>query len=72
MFPSYFDYIFVQVQLRQKLRLRPEVSPKFLPTSGPNPNRKARPDLQLWLVASEWSDTEAGREVLAAWDCILE
>ena len=45
MLPSYFDYIFVR--LRQKVSLRPEVSPKFLSTLGPNPTRKARPDLQL-------------------------
>ena len=42
---SYFDYIFVH--LRQKARLRPELSPKFLSTLGPNPTRKARLDLQL-------------------------
>ena len=30
MLPSYFDYIFVH--LRQKARLRPELSPKFLST----------------------------------------
>ena len=48
MLPSYFDYIFVH--LRQKVRLRPELSPKFLSTSGPNPTRKARPDLQLCLT----------------------
>ena len=51
MLPSYFDYIFVD--LRQKARLRPELSPKCLSTLGPNPARtrpaKARPDLQLWL-----------------------
>ena len=47
MLPSYFDYTFVQ--LKQKVRLRPELSPKFLPTLGPNPTRKARPDLQLWF-----------------------
>ena len=35
MLPSYFDYIFVR--LRQKARLRPELSPKFLSTLGPNP-----------------------------------
>ena len=35
MLPSYFDYIFVH--LRQKVRLRPKLSPKFLLTSGPNP-----------------------------------
>ena len=45
MLPSYFHYIFVH--LRQKARLRPELSPKFLSTFGPNPTRKARPDLQL-------------------------
>ena len=46
MLPSYFDYIFVH--LRQKARLRPELSPKSLSTLGPNPTRKARPDLQIW------------------------
>ena len=35
MLPSYFDYICVH--LRQKERLRPELSPKFLSTLGPNP-----------------------------------
>ena len=46
MLPSYFDYIFVH--LRQKVRLRPELSPKFMSTSGPKPTRKFRADLQLW------------------------
>ena len=46
MLPSYFDYTFVH--LRQKVRLRPELSPNFLSSLGPNPTRKARPDLQLW------------------------
>ena len=45
MLPKYFDYIFVH--LKQKVRLRPELSPKFLSTLGPNPTGKARPDLQL-------------------------
>ena len=45
-FPKYFDYIFVR--LRQRVRLRPELSPTFLSTLGPNPTRKDRPDLQLW------------------------
>ena len=45
MLPNYFDYIFVH--LRQKVRPRPELSPKFLSTLGPNPTRKAQPDLQL-------------------------
>ena len=35
MLPSDFDYIFVH--LRQKARLRPELSLKFLSTFGPNP-----------------------------------
>ena len=47
MLPSYFDYIFVH--LRQKERLRTELSPKFLSTLVPNPTQKARPDLQLWF-----------------------
>ena len=46
MLRSYFDYVFVH--LRQKLCLRPELSPKFLSTLGPNPTRKARSDVQLW------------------------
>ena len=37
MLPRYFDYIFVHLQ--QKARLRPEISPKFLSTLGPNPAR---------------------------------
>ena len=45
MLPSCLYYIFVH--LSQKARLRPELSPKFLSTLGPNPTRKARPDLQL-------------------------
>ena len=47
MLPSYFDYTFVH--LRQKVRLRPELSTKFLSSLGPNPDqtRKARPNLQL-------------------------
>ena len=46
MLPSYFDYILVHP--RQKARLRPELSPKFLSTLGPNPIRKVRSDLQLY------------------------
>ena len=41
MLPSYFDYIFVH--LRQKVRLRPELSLKFLSTLGANPAR-TRPE----------------------------
>ena len=47
MLPNYFDYVFVH--LRQKACVRPELSLKFLSTLGPNPARKARPDLQLWF-----------------------
>ena len=48
MLPNYFDYIFVHQ--KQKVRLRPELNPKFLSTLNPNPNptRKARSDLQLY------------------------
>ena len=43
MLPSYFDYIFGH--LRQKAHLRPELSPKFLPTLDPNPARtRLEPD----------------------------
>ena len=35
MLPSYFNYIFVH--LKQKARLRPKLSPKFLSTLSPNP-----------------------------------
>ena len=49
----YFNYIFVR--LRQKVRLKPELSPKFLSTLGPNPTRKARPDLQLWFTQDKIS-----------------
>ena len=38
---SSFDYIFEH--LRQKARLRPKLSPKFLSTLGPNPAR-TRPE----------------------------
>ena len=37
MLPSYFDYIFAH--LRQKTRLRSELSPKSLSTLGPSPAR---------------------------------
>ena len=50
MLPSYFDYIFVHQ--KQKARLRPDLSRKFLSTSGLNPTRKARPDLQLCFCGS--------------------
>ena len=56
MLPSYFDDIFVH--LRQKAHLRPELSPKFLSTLGPNPIGKARPDLTT-LVYSGTMQREA-------------
>ena len=40
MLPSYFGYIFVN--LRQKVRLRPELNPKFLSTLAPNPKSPAQ------------------------------
>ena len=42
---SYFDYVFVH--LTQKARLRPELSPKFLSTLDPNPapTRSEKPGL---------------------------
>ena len=43
MLPSFFDYIFVH--LRQKARLRPVLNPNFSSTLGPNPIRKARAGL---------------------------
>ena len=43
MLPNYFDYIFEH--LRQKVRLKPELSPKLLSALGPNPARnQARPE----------------------------
>ena len=45
MLSSCFNYIFVH--LKRKARLRPDLSPKFLSTFGPNPTQKVRPDLQL-------------------------
>ena len=68
MLPSYFEYIFVH--LGQTVRLRPELIPKFLSNSGPNPSRKAPPDLQvclgwnrLGLHPSEMMDVTEDREV---------
>ena len=49
MLPSYLGYIFVH--LRQKStsqdRIKPEIVANFGPEPGPNPTRKARPDVQL-------------------------
>ena len=39
--PRYFDYFFVH--LRQKVRLRPELSPTFLSTLSLNPARTRTP-----------------------------
>ena len=60
MLPSYFEYIFVYV--RQKARLRPELSPKLLSTLGqtqpkPNPKSPARlttllPSKIMWFFST--------------------
>ena len=55
MLQSYIDYVFVH--LKQKVRLRPELSPKFLSTLGPNPTRKARHDLQLCAAMNPKDET---------------
>ena len=57
MLPSYFDYIFVH--LRQKVRLRPELSLKLLSASGPNPARtRTRPEKPGLTYNSESPDTD--------------
>ena len=45
MLSSYFDYIFVH--LRQKARLRARIKPKIFVNFRPEPDPKTRPDLQL-------------------------
>ena len=57
MLPSY-NYIFVH--LRQKARLRPELSPKLLSTLGPNSTRKARPDLQFCYCRPKENERQTG------------
>ena len=58
MLPDYFDYIFVH--LRQKVRLRPESSPKFLSTLSPNPARtRTRPEKPGPTYNSEAKDRNA-------------
>ena len=51
MLPSYFDYNFVH--LRKKTRVRPELSPKFLSPLGSNPayTRPEKPGLIYNSVA---------------------
>ena len=56
MLPSYFDFYFVH--LRQKVRLRPELSPKFLPTLGPNP-AQTRPEKPGPIYNSATNQTAA-------------
>ena len=56
MLPSYFDYIFGH--LRQKVRLRPELSPKFFSTLGPSPVRLTT---LLWIknvISYSWNTVE--------------
>ena len=50
MLPSYFDCIFVH--LKQKARLRPELSPKFLSTLGSIPAR-TRPEYVISLLCCD-------------------
>ena len=73
MLPNYFDYIFVH--LRQKARLRPELSLKFLSTLGPNPaGIRIWPDLQLcggcfwsiYVIRVTTAIAYFGRECLAS------
>ena len=63
MLPSYFDYIFVH--LKQKVRLRPELNPKFLSSLGPNPNPTRKPGPTYNFDAS-WSSGagESKKQVL--------
>ena len=51
MLPSYFHYIFLH--RRQKARLRPELSPKFLSTLGPNPGPTYNSDLVELRVSDQ-------------------
>ena len=72
MLSDYFGYIFMH--LRQKVRLRPKINPKFFfnfrPKPGPNPNptRKARPDLQLCynLWAKQFSSIKMAEQTFYA------
>ena len=53
MLPIYFDYIFVHQ--RKKVRLWPELSPKFLSTCGQNLARtRPEPDLTYNCDAASW------------------
>ena len=56
MLPSYFDYIFVH--LKQKVRIKPEMFVNFRPESGLNPTRKVWPDLQLCSVKPPLSEVD--------------
>ena len=63
MSPIYFDYNFVH--LRQKVRLRPKLSPKFLSTLGPNPARtrpeKPGPTYNFDIALEKRNDVSVGR-----------
>ena len=41
MLPGYFDYILLQKKKKKTVRLRPDLSPKFLSTLGPKPDSKS-------------------------------
>ena len=46
MLPGYFDYILVH-RKKKTVRLRPDLSPKFLSTLGPKPDAKSPGRFQL-------------------------
>ena len=64
MLPSYFDYIFVH--LRQKVRLRPGLNPKLLSTLGPSPTRTPGPTYNSsWQLAQTFKSHTAAISVHA-------
>ena len=70
MLPSFFAYIFVH--LKQKVRLGPELSPKFLSSLGPHPTQKARPDLQLCCVAKAQRRVHKPRQLVTHFGVLHE
>ena len=47
--PSYFNYILVHLKTKNtsQARIKPKIFGHFRPEPGPNPTRKALPDLKL-------------------------
>ena len=64
---SYFDYIFVH--LRQKPRLRPELSPKFLSALGPNLAR-TRPEKPSPTYNSALGNRASSEEKSQRWRAV--